>query len=73
MDFQNFENKENPQFRVAIFKKKNIILELGTFDRDLGGNLVKIEDVEYRVPATKWLASCYRVTAKKKEEQVRMI
>lgn len=71
LGFINVKNKKNLRFRVSIFKKGNIILELGTFDLDLGNNFTKIENVKYRIPDSKWLANCYKITAIKERRKGR--
>ncbi len=58
-------DKENPKFKVSIYKKEDITVEIGTFDHDLGNNFANIEGARFPIPDKSWLAQCYRITAQK--------
>ncbi|MFA6428645.1 MAG: alpha/beta fold hydrolase [Candidatus Buchananbacteria bacterium] len=67
--YQKIEDKENEKFKVSIYQKGKIILEIGTFDHDLGDQVVEINNIKYPVPQAQWLADCYRITAVKERRQ----
>ncbi|MCX6762432.1 MAG: class I tRNA ligase family protein [Candidatus Moranbacteria bacterium] len=58
-------DKKNNSFRVSVYRKNDLILEIGTFDHDLGEETGLIENVKFPIPEAKWLAECYRITAGK--------
>jgi len=58
-------DKENEKFKVSIYSAGGFNLEIGTFDRDLGDEIVNLEGHKFRVPNAKWLAECYRITSQK--------
>ena len=64
-NYKKVEDKENKNFKVSIYKKDNIIVEIGTFDHDLGDKIIDFNNIKFRVPDAKWFAECYRVTAEK--------
>ncbi len=65
LGYKKMTDKDNGQFRVSIFEKNGVILEIGTFSKDLGNEKTNISGIEYRIPDGKWLAECYRITSKK--------
>jgi leucyl-tRNA synthetase len=65
LGYIRIEDKENKQFKVSRYIKDDIILEIGTFDHDLGENIGRIDNMGYPIPESGWLAECYRITAKK--------
>jgi len=67
--YKKIEDKINFEFKVSIYKKNNIIFEIGTFNCDLGNTLLKIDNIEIRVPESSWLAKCYRITANKEKRK----
>ena len=70
-EYKKIEDKENFEFKVSTYKKNGVIFEIGTFDRNLGNTLLKINDLQIRVPESEWLAKCYRVTARKEKRKER--
>ncbi len=65
LGYAKIEDKENEKFKVSRYIKDNLILEIGTFEHDLGNNTGKMFDIEYPIPGSQWLAECYRITAGK--------
>jgi len=65
LGYKKIEDKENPKFKVSVYDAGDFTLEIGTFDRDLGDKIVKLEGREFRVPEADWFAECYRITAPK--------
>ena len=69
LDYNKREEKNNGKFKVVTFEKKGIILQIGTFDKDLGNKIVKVNNVKYRVPGAGWLSECYKITSKKEKRR----
>jgi len=65
LGYELIEEKENEQFKHNIYKKGEIIIQLGTFDQDLGDLILEFQNVKYPVADPAWLAECYRITASK--------
>lgn len=69
LGYDKIEDKENEKFKVSIYTKNDILFEIGTFDHDLGNNILAIEDLKIRVPEAKWFANCYRITSQKERRK----
>ncbi len=67
--YQKIADKDHGKFKTSTYKKENTILEIGTFDEDLGDNLVNFDGAEYRVAAPEILGSFYRVKAEKERRE----
>lgn len=65
LGYKKIMDKENEKFKVSIYDAGKFNLEIGTFDHDLGSKIVVLEGHKFRVPNVKWLAECYKITAKK--------
>ncbi|MDD3267562.1 MAG: class I tRNA ligase family protein [Burkholderiales bacterium] len=65
LNFEFISEKYNEKFSIATYCKEEITLEIGTFDQDLGDNVVNLNGVDIPVPNESWLAECYRITAQK--------
>lgn len=61
--------KDNGKFLVTSFQKGTTVVELGTFDEDLGDNFADIEGIHYPIPDNLWLANCYRITHTKERRR----
>jgi leucyl-tRNA synthetase len=69
LGYKKLEDKENPKFKVSIYNAGDFTLEIGTFDHDLGDEIITLEGHEFRVPEAGWLAECYRITAPKERRK----
>ena len=67
--YEKIDEKDNGRLKVSAYKKGGVILELGTFDHDLGEKVARISDLAIRVPDCKWFANCYRITAQKERRK----
>lgn len=65
LGYKKINEKQNEKFKVTTYNAGEFDLEIGTFDRDLGDEVVELEGYKFRIPDAKWLAECYRITSKK--------
>ena len=69
LGYQKIADKDHGKFKTSSYKKENIILEVGTFDEDLGDNLVNFDKIEYRAVTPGILGRFYRIKAEKEKRE----
>lgn len=65
LGYSKIEEKENEKFKHTSYKYDDLVLEVGTFDHDLGNEVANIKGITYPIPNAKWLAECYEITKNK--------
>jgi leucyl-tRNA synthetase len=65
LGYQKTKEKDYGSFKAAAYEKEGFILEIGTFDKDLGDNIIKFNNIEYRVSSPDILAELYRAKLRK--------
>ncbi len=69
LGYQKIADKDHGKFKTASYEKGNVVLEIGTFDRDLGDTSVTFNKIRYRVADPQILGEFYRIKAEKERRE----
>ncbi|MDD5341000.1 MAG: class I tRNA ligase family protein [Patescibacteria group bacterium] len=69
LGYKLIEEKVNEKFKHNVYKKGDVIVQVGTFDKDLGDKELNFCGVKYPVSDASWLAECYKITAPKERRK----